>query len=955
MATTVGGPTPSKRFAPRIMLVVSMLALPIFGVSRVGAAPKHTRATVSNDVEQQMAGSTGGDMLTVIVKFRQQADVHRQRSGNRQARQKSLIDEMHTVADSTQAPMRSLLTSRERDGRVAKFQPLWVVNGVSVTATPDVIDELSRRPEVESISSDIADVVPTTLPPVPATASADAVVIDAPALWNLGFYGQGVVVADLDSGVDASHPDLASSYRGGTNSWFDPYGQHTTPTDMSGHGTATTGIIVGGDTSGPTIGVAPGAKWIAAKIFNDAGTATTTAIHQAMQWVLDPDGNPATADAPQVVNNSWAYGNPGCNLQFQPDLQAMRAAGIIPVFAAGNFGPTAGTSVSPANYPEALAVGSTDNTDSIDPITSEGPSACGEPSTTYPDVVAPGFDIYTTDLHGFYQWGSGTSFAAPHVTGAIALLLSAQPTAAAGVEAALETSAVDLGAVGADNVYGHGRINVSAALQVLQAPPTTTTTTSTTSTTTTTAPTTTSSTTTTTTTTTTAPTTTSSTTTTTMVPVAPPTASGLVVSPSASNGSSNVAISATVVAGATGTVSGAEYFVDTVGATGTGQVMTGTFGASSVAVTATMSSATIGSLSNGNHSIAVRGRDSAGVWGPLVTSNLLVDRLGPTFTAVSITPSTATAGGTTMVTATISGASDGSGTGVSGGEYWVGSTAPPTGSGTAFTGLAPVLSVSSPAAGSYTVSVRLRDVLANWGTAHSATLTVNSATSGFSDGFESGVLPGAWSSVSTSNTTRLAVTTTAALAGTFGLRAQGDNTNFVQYNVSPAAPLCDARFLFRPNGNTSSAQVIFTGATSSNFSSTVFRVRYRLSGTTPQVQVQLGTSTSNTSWVNLTGGSANNAIEVVWQAAKNSTSTRGVVKLMVNGIVAQSLGTSSTASVGAIRLGSVSNGSSSIAEYFDAYASGYAAPAAQLLSQQLVATRVRTVVAPMLWPASRRH
>ncbi len=963
MVTTRNGQTQGKRFGPRIMLVVSMLALPIFGASRVGAAPERLRATVSNDVEQQMAGSTGGDMLTVIVKFRQQADVHRQRNGNRQVRQKSLIDEMHTVADTTQAPIRSLLTSRERDGRVAKYQPLWVVNGVSVTATPDVIDELSRRSEVESISSDVADVVPTTLPPVSATASADAAVINAPALWNLGFYGQGVVVADLDSGVDVTHPDLASSYRGGTNSWFDPYAQHATPTDMTGHGTATTGIIVGGDSSGPTIGVAPGAKWIAAKIFNDAGTATATAIHQAMQWVLDPDGNPATADAPQVVNNSWAYGNPGCNLQFQPDLQAMRAAGIIPVFAAGNYGPTAGTSVSPANYPEALAVGSTDNTDAIDPITSEGPSACGEASTTYPDVVAPGFDIYSTDLHGFYQWGSGTSFAAPHVTGAIALLLSAQPTAAAAVvEAALETSAVDLGAVGADNVYGHGRINAAAALQVLQTPPTTTSTTSTsstttTSTTTTTTPPTTPPTTSTSSTTTTSTTTTTTppATTTTTLPVSPPAVSGLAVSPNAANGSSNVAISATVGAGASRTVSRAEYFIDTVGAAGTGQAMTGAFGAPSVAVGATMSPASIGSLSNGNHSIAVRGQDSAGVWGPVVTANLLIDRSGPTFTALSITPSTATAGGTTMVTATISGASDGSGTGVSGGEYWVGPTAPPTGSGTAFTGLAPVLSVSSPAAGSYTVSVRLRDVLGNWGTAHSATLTVNSAMSGFSDGFESGVLPGAWSSVSTSNATRLAVTTTAALAGTFGLSTQGDNTNYVQYNVSPSAPLYDARFLFRPNGNTSSAQVIFAGATSSNFSSTVFRVRYRLSSATPQIQIQLGTSTSNTAWASLAGASANNAIEVVWQAAKSSTSTRGVLKLMVNGVVVQSLGTTLTASVGAVRLGSVSGGSSSIAEYFDAYASGYSAPVAQLISQQSAVSRVRKVLAPMPWVASRRH
>ena len=471
-----------RRVTLTMLLVASMVPLAAVGADHVGASSSPSRATVSTDVERDMARSTAGSMVSVIVRFRQQADVHRQRSGNRQERQRSLIDEMKTVADTTQRPMSSLLTTRQREGRVRKYEPLWVINGFSVTASPDVIAELAKRPEVESITSDTVDIVASTLPPNPATASADSAVINAPAVWSQGFYGQGVVIADLDSGVDVGHPDLSGSYRGGTNSWFDPYGQHATPTDMSGHGTATTGLIVGGDASGTTIGVAPGAKWIAAKIFNDAGTATATAIHQAMQWVLDPDGNPATADAPQVVNNSWAFGNPGCNLQFQPDLQAMRAAGIIPVFAAGNYGPNAGTSVSPANYPEALAVGSTDNTDAIDPATSVGPSACGEASTTYPDLVAPGYDIYTTDLHGFYQWGSGTSFAAPHVAGALALLLSAQPTATATVEAALAGSAVDLGATGADNIYGHGRIDAAAALQLLQAGPPPTTTTSTTST-----------------------------------------------------------------------------------------------------------------------------------------------------------------------------------------------------------------------------------------------------------------------------------------------------------------------------------------------------------------------------------------------------------------------------------------------------------------------------------------
>jgi subtilisin family serine protease len=958
----------TKRVTSVILLVASMVSLSAVGAGPVAAFPGAGRASVSADVEREMSASSGS-MVSVIVRFRQQADVHRRRTGTRQDRQRSLIDEMKTVANATQRPVDSLLTTRRREGRVGKYEALWVINGLSVTASPDVIDELSRRTDVESITSDTVDIVPSTLPPVPATASADSAVINAPTLWSQGFYGQGVVIADLDTGVDATHPDLSGSYRGGSNSWFDPYGQHSTPTDLSGHGTATTGIIVGGDSSGVTIGVAPGAKWIAAKIFNDAGTATATAIHQAMQWVLDPDGNPATADAPQVVNNSWAYGTPGCNLQFQPDLQAMRAAGIIPVFAAGNYGPGTGTSVSPANYPEALAVGSTDNTDFIDPGTSVGPSACGEASTTYPDLVAPGYNIYTTDLHGFYQWGSGTSFAAPHVTGALALLLSAQPSAGASVEAALSSSAVDLGVVGADNIYGHGRIDAAAALQLLQSPPpppttttttvpptTTTTTVPPTATTTTVPPTATTTTVPPTATTTTVPPTATTTTvpptTTTTLPASPPVAAGLVINPNASSGSTAVTVNATVTADAALSVARAEFFVDSVGAPGGGRAMGGTFGAATSSVSATLTSGDLGALAEGIHTISVLGQDSTGAWSPAVTGNLLIDRTGPTFTSMTLSPSSAVAGGVTTVTATIAGATDGSGSGLAGGEYWIGTTAPTPGSGTAFTGLALILSVSSPAAGNYTVSVRLRDAIGNWGGTRSATLTVSPPIPpGFSDGFESGTLPGAWSSRSTSSTTRLAVATNAALVGAYGLRAQGNDTNYVQYNFTRSAPVHDARFAFRPNLNQSSSQVILAAATSSSFSNTVYRIRYRLIGSTPQVQIQVGTTNTNAVWSNLAGGSTTNTIEVLWQAVGSAGSAPGTLTLIVNGVRVQSLGTTSTAAPASIRLGSVSNGSSSIIEYFDAFASTYSEPA--VLPQQLGVARSRPILTQSRWFTSR--
>jgi subtilisin family serine protease len=410
------------------------------------------------------AGTSTPAMSSVIVTLREQADVRATAHGKRPARLRATIEALQATADRTQGGLIALLKARQHQGRVADFLPMWVFNGLAVTATPGVIDELARRPEVQSISPDGAMHAPA--PSVASsTPEANITLVNAPALWDLGLRGQGVVVASMDTGVDVNHVDLSPRWRGGTNSWYDPNGQHpTTPTDVSGHGTATMGVMVGGDAGGTAIGIAPEAKWIAVKIFNDSGSATTSRIHQGFQWLLDPDHDPSTPDAPNVVNNSWDFAQPGCNLEFQLDLRSLRAAGILPVFAAGNSGPNSSTSFSPANNPEAFAVGATDGSDAIYSGSSRGPSACGEAQTTFPELVAPGVNIRSSDLFGGYATGTGTSLSAPHVAGALALLLGAFPDALADQQAsALQSGAVDLGASGPDNSYGYGRLDALAA------------------------------------------------------------------------------------------------------------------------------------------------------------------------------------------------------------------------------------------------------------------------------------------------------------------------------------------------------------------------------------------------------------------------------------------------------------------------------------------------------------
>jgi subtilisin family serine protease len=445
------------------------------GTAAAWAAPRAAglrAAVVAPQLQRQLNAAGQDEMVKVIVVLKSQADLASVRGLARKNRPGAAARILRARADLTQRPLRALLKLRQAQGLVSDVEPLWIINAIAVTATPAVISELAAHQAVREIRPDLVVRAPQT----PATATSapaetNVALVNAPALWDLGYRGQGIVVANMDTGVDVTHPDLAGRWRGGTNSWYDPNGEHpATPTDVSGHGTWSMGVMVGGDAGGSSVGVAPDAKWIAVKIFNDRGTATSTAIHQGFQWLLDPDGNPATADAPDVVNDSWTMSASGCLLDFQPDLASLRAAGILPVFAAGNYGPLSGSSASPANNPEAFAVGATDDADTLYPYSSRGPSACGQP--VYPQLVAPGVGIHTTDLYGLYADPTGTSVAAPHVAGALALLLQAFPGMSADRQAAaLENSAADLGAPGADNSYGNGRLDAFAAYQWLATAP----------------------------------------------------------------------------------------------------------------------------------------------------------------------------------------------------------------------------------------------------------------------------------------------------------------------------------------------------------------------------------------------------------------------------------------------------------------------------------------------------
>lgn len=370
--------------------------------------------------------------LDFIVTMRERADLSAAAAKpTRIEQRRAVVAGLQATAQQSQAPLQAKLSAGKAAGRVTQVEAFWVVNAVHVEADGATLLDLAAVPGVESIRPNHT----WSLDWKPSKDDETARATDTPEwgvariradlVWSLmGIDGKGVVVASMDTGVDWQHPDLQTRYRG-----YDPKGLATHngnwfcatdegylyPGDGIGHGTHTMGTMV----AGRGIGVAPGAQWIAAKIFNDQGRTTDAWIHNGFQWLLAPGGDPARA--PDVVNGSWGS-TLRDGLVYQDDVRALLAAGIVPVFSAGNSGPAAATISIPGGYAESLTVGATDADNIVAGFSSRGPSAF---SAIKPDVVAPGVRIRSTFHGGGYALEDGTSMATPHVAGLVALLVQA--------------------------------------------------------------------------------------------------------------------------------------------------------------------------------------------------------------------------------------------------------------------------------------------------------------------------------------------------------------------------------------------------------------------------------------------------------------------------------------------------------------------------------------------------
>ncbi|MEA2989586.1 MAG: hypothetical protein QOG83_2297 [Alphaproteobacteria bacterium] len=254
--------------------------------------------------------------------------------------------------------------------------------------------------------------------------------------------GGKVLVAVIDNGIDTSHPELAGMIAGS----FDAVDR---PEPPAHHGTGMAGAIVA---HARLTGVAPAARILAIRAFAATGVgeeSTTIAILRSIDW--------AVANGARVINMSFAGPQ---DPEIARSLAAASRKGIVLVAAAGNAGPKSGL-LYPAADPNVIAVTATDSEDKLFALSNRGRHVA---------VSAPGVDVLVPGPGGTYQMTTGTSVAAAHVSGVVALLLEVKPSLTPqAVRNALASTAKDLGPKGRDDQFGAGLADAYRAVQSLKA------------------------------------------------------------------------------------------------------------------------------------------------------------------------------------------------------------------------------------------------------------------------------------------------------------------------------------------------------------------------------------------------------------------------------------------------------------------------------------------------------
>ena len=424
-----------------------------------------------------------------------------------------VVNSLKNQAEESQRDLLSYLNELEIKGLIEEIRPLWIVNSVSCYAEESLMDKISQRDDVLAVYQ----VEEFSLPEdedmaIPAERgdgreiAENVVKVNADKVWELGYTGEDVLVAIIDTGVRLDHADLQGRFWDGgaeyPNHGYDFYSHDNDPSDTHGHGTHVAGTIVGTGASGTQTGVAPGAKIMVLKVFHGEDNLTEPTMWvEAMQFAVEHGAD--------LMNMSLGQPLPDASvkLMLRQACDNTLAAGVVAAVCAGNsrqiqmLAPVPYNIWSPGDCPPphlhddqlvnaggtscVICVGAVDFNNALGSFSSEGPStwsdvaqyndypySSGSPTNIgliRPDVCAPGVNIKSLDFNttNSYCLKSGTSMATPCVAGTIALMLSKDhELTPEQIDEILEHTAMPLSSH-KSNDFGSGRIDALAAVNAV--------------------------------------------------------------------------------------------------------------------------------------------------------------------------------------------------------------------------------------------------------------------------------------------------------------------------------------------------------------------------------------------------------------------------------------------------------------------------------------------------------
>jgi len=503
-----------SRITHTAALVAALTAVMLPALAAGDLYPEGLRPPLDKVLEE----AEPGQLVPVSVVLKERVGTERLRAVraglSREDGRRAVIRTLKATAIGSQGALISKLQGWQGEGRVTRIRPLWIGNVVGVDATPDVIRQIAARPEVDYVnhnpkvdvflgqSDGTCEVPPTPLSIVPGFSDEPGIeavecgtaVMRAPEVWNdFAVAGDGAVVAVVDSGVCWTHSDIANQIWVNPGEDLDGDGQVMDPDDQNGvdddgngfvddligwdfdngdnapnddnsHGSHCAGSVAGDGTAGTEAGVAPDAMIMPVKVglsFSDEVT-----VWNGMQYAAD---NGADAIS---MSLGWPHNQNPDRATWRANCENTIEAGTSMVIAAGNEGQGSEPDNirTPGDVPRVITVAATDCNDNIASFSSRGPITWEDvspyndhpypPGLVKPDVSGPGVNTVSHNVCNGYSTKSGTSMATPHVAGAVALMVSANPGLTHDeIKQVLEDTAVDRGAGGKDNVYGAGRVD----------------------------------------------------------------------------------------------------------------------------------------------------------------------------------------------------------------------------------------------------------------------------------------------------------------------------------------------------------------------------------------------------------------------------------------------------------------------------------------------------------------